>query len=243
MLSLVVFTDIDDTLIQTMTKCPSTDGLKALGFDSQGNALSYATQQQQSLIRLFKEKARVIPVTGRNLKALKQTDIGFHDAPYLVTSHGAMVYENGLQPAAGWKHPLDYADQQQHLADVEKQVEQWMRVNKVEGRCRIIIDHDAPVYVSVKAGRSSRCDWLHEMKQEFIRDWSQHAGDIHLNGNNLAFLPVFADKAAAVSFLKGILGDCLYIGVGDSYSDQGFLNLCDFQMIPSNSQIVNGDKT
>ena len=74
----VIFTDIDDTLMQTRRKCPVDDsGLVVGARDRQGEPLSFTTSKQQALIRRMHEGAIVIPVTGRNLPALARTEIGW----------------------------------------------------------------------------------------------------------------------------------------------------------------------
>ena len=66
---------------------------------------------------------------------------------------------------------------------------------------------------------------------------------VHTNDRDLAFLPPYASKRRSVNFLKRIFkneynGHITFFGLGDSLSDSGFMSICDFQIIPSNSQIA-----
>ena len=62
------------------------------------------------------------------------------------------------------------------------------------------------------------------------------------NGNNLAVLPAWLDKAHAVAHLqqhyRARYGAILSIGMGDSSSDLPYMRLCDYLLAPSASQIA-----
>ena len=64
---------------------------------------------------------------------------------------------------------------------------------------------------------------------------------IHANGNNLAFLPPWLSKRAAVRYMLDHVRSQnpgrLVLGIGDSWSDAGFLDLCDLAMIPTQAQL------
>ncbi|OZA72329.1 MAG: sucrose-6-phosphate hydrolase, partial [Sphingomonadales bacterium 39-62-4] len=63
----------------------------------------------------------------------------------------------------------------------------------------------------------------------------------HRNGNNLAFLPPWLNKRDAAQYLienaRASDDDLLVIGIGDSHSDVGFMDLCDYAMTPTTSQL------
>ena len=62
------------------------------------------------------------------------------------------------------------------------------------------------------------------------------------NGNNLAVLPAWLDKAHAVAHLqqhyRAQYGAILSIGMGDSTSDLPFMRHCDYLLTPAESQIT-----
>jgi hydroxymethylpyrimidine pyrophosphatase-like HAD family hydrolase len=66
--------------------------------------------------------------------------------------------------------------------------------------------------------------------------------DVHINGNNLAFLPKELNKQFAVQEIikrdKEMNGARPILGFGDSLSDLGFMSECLFWGTPSNSQIT-----
>jgi hydroxymethylpyrimidine pyrophosphatase-like HAD family hydrolase len=63
----------------------------------------------------------------------------------------------------------------------------------------------------------------------------------HLNGNNLAILPKIINKEDAVSYLlahyKNQHPNLLTFGAGDSRTDAAFITLCDYALIPKNTQL------
>ena len=65
---------------------------------------------------------------------------------------------------------------------------------------------------------------------------------LHWNGNNLALLPPWLDKAHAVRRLqeqyRRRYGTILSIGMGDSASDLPFMQRCDYLLTPVGSQIA-----
>jgi len=63
----------------------------------------------------------------------------------------------------------------------------------------------------------------------------------HLNGNNLALLPKIINKESAVSYLlegyRRQHPQLLTFGAGDSKTDAAFMALCDYALIPKNTQL------
>ena len=76
---------------------------------------------------------------------------------------------------------------------------------------------------------------------EALKPRLPHGWRIHANGNNLAFLPPWLSKRAAVRYmLEQVRCDTPerpVIGIGDSWSDAGFLDLTDMAMIPTGAQL------
>lgn len=64
---------------------------------------------------------------------------------------------------------------------------------------------------------------------------------VHVNGNNLSLSPPWLAKRDAVAYLLPRLTadhpDVPVIGIGDSLSDAGFMDLCHYAMAPTGSQL------
>jgi predicted mannosyl-3-phosphoglycerate phosphatase (HAD superfamily) len=64
----------------------------------------------------------------------------------------------------------------------------------------------------------------------------------HRNSNTVAFLPPYLGKQYAVAHiligLRARFPNATVIGIGDSITDAPFMQLCDFAMTPSASQLA-----
>lgn len=110
-------------------------------------------------------------------------------------------------------------------------------------RPRLVVDDDLPFYVVIKTKPECLDEFdllANELKYLFREDTI-----VHLNTNNLIILSSFLNKTSSVSnYLKTYVpykrqNYCL-IGFGISLSDQNFLDLGDYQMISSVSQLRRG---
>jgi len=236
-MTVVVFSDLDDTLFHAQRKCPDLSGHKVATALPTGKVGAYSPPQQQALISLFNDSF-LIPVTGRRTDSLNRVLMDFQG--YKIASHGAIVInpQNNLDPA--WRLILDKEEPQwrNRMDQLKRQLELDIERLDLELRVRVTNDQGYACYVCVK-GESSH------LKQLINRTDRQNTADfvVHANDRNLAFLPPYASKRRAVNFLKRVFkkenkGHITFFGLGDSLSDSGFMSICDFQIIPSNSQIA-----
>ena len=232
-----MFTDLDDSLIQTKRKIPENAVTSLGATDRDGNALSFITQSQQLLLSMFKQQgATIIPVTGRNTDALDRVNYDFDD--YRVVSHGAVVLTKCNSVCQQWLTQIDHhlAKWPQLLEDCNKEILGIIDSLGLDARTRVIIDQDIPAYVSVKGQEDAlaRISEHSECAKLFTR---------HANGRNHAMLPPYASKKDAVEFMKTqmqLTVNDLTIGIGDSHSDLNFMQSCQFAMLPTTSQIAAG---
>lgn len=242
MAAITVFTDLDDSLFQTLEKALAyapASTLTEAAHDRAGIPLSFHAPQHRSLLALL-SSATLVPVTGRNADALRRVQSpGFMD--YRITSHGALIYTpNGDALLPRYMQVADEAIQllpiMQDLAD---NLTRQLASEISQLRARIIFDSGLPVYVSVKAEQNFRLpllDAIDEIVSPLGEGWAMHA-----NGRNIALLPPYASKASAVACVMEIKRaenpQSVFLGVGDSLSDCAYLKLCDFAIVPRDSQI------
>lgn len=246
----VLFTDIDDTLMQTERKCDqwlsnqdiSVDDVWAIGaVDKVGKPLSYVMPAQQQLLQQFSH-SEIIPVTGRNKAALDRVDLPF--TSYQVVDHGAIVlgfdgqldeqWQMWLQPQVkAWGDSLTFYQQ-----TVANWIDKGIDGEALSLRSRVIEDFSIPCYVSIK-GEELALKKVAAKLQE-LPQWRSEMR-IHINGHNMALLPPYACKRTAVMFLQKRFRDqhseVLFWAAGDSTSDLPFMAECHFQIIPPTSQI------
>jgi len=233
----IIFTDIDDTLLQSRRKCPPDTPLYDGGYDSQGELISLYSEQQKTLLHWFSD-GRIIPVTGRNTAALHRLTVQFQHEK--IVNHGALILDEHYDVIPTWRAKIASAIEvwQDFLVDINIRVNAAITQQNLSLRSRVVEDHDVPCYVSIK-GDPSQFSQLQSLLDEHKA--YQQGAIIHLNGRNMALLPCYASKANAVAFLmndyKKTYPHSLFIGAGDSHSDLPFMQLCHYMMIPHQSQI------
>ena len=241
----IIFTDLDDTLFyssraiktyQERGVIQATEDLSVSSLTQDGRPICFSRPKQRQLIELLMQADHLIPVTGRASDSLSRvTALQFNS--FRVCSHGAIILDAEHSLLNEWKQEIQTELQlgSQALDLIMKELEVYAQ--KASGlRIKKVYDQALCTYISVK-GPEPLVD---ELAQNIKPLWTH--GRIHHNQRNLALLPSYSNKARSVEFLikyfKMICDEqLLFIGLGDSVSDLGFLKLCDFVLTPQTSQI------
>jgi hypothetical protein len=233
----IALVDLDDTLFQTLRKCPSDvphDALVPLGFARDGSPLSYATPRQQSFIAWLSDTAWFVPVTARSRDALNRVRIPFTAA---ICAHGGMIVGEDGAPDAEWRAHIA-AEAAQHRPALEALAAQVTAAGR-DLAVRILTEEGIGLYLLVKdPGQDEHVlnAAIDQVAHRLPGGWT-----LHRNGNNAAFMPPFLGKAKAVEALLPRLRarhpDAPVIGIGDSLTDAPFMAMCDFAMMPPRSQL------
>lgn len=237
---IVVFTDLDDTLFRTARKLRDGETTGAVQVAKALNEQHGLMTQAQAALLDWIDPARAVPVTARGSVAFGRVALNFGGSA--IVANGAAILNAEGVPDAEWQARIMAAlaphrvalealpdRARAEAARIGAQVRTWLveeprcggvyAVVKVEpGTCESALAAIAPVLEASLEG-----------------PWRRH-----LNGNNLALLPPGISKAIATGFMLARLretGPLLAIGVGDSCSDLGFMQLCDFWMTPAGSQL------
>ena len=105
-------------------------------------------------------------------------------------------------------------------------------------RVRVISDFDLPLYVVAKHPDGNMAA-LKQVLETHSALMSDDRFFIHFNDNNLSVVPRCLGKQRAVDYvLNRYAGNepVLTLGLGDSLSDLPFQAMCDFAVLPRNSQ-------
>jgi hydroxymethylpyrimidine pyrophosphatase-like HAD family hydrolase len=235
----LAFLDLDDTIFQTPRKCGGRGDLTPAAFGLDGAPYSFMTPGQVKLLEILAAEATLVPVTARNLKSFGQVKLKF--SSYAILDFGGIIVNPEGELDEEWLELTRPKSQESEelLKEALSMAESLVKGHDFQAKARIIGDADLSFYLVAKTpGPLTELDYL---RQELATSFAG-AANVYLNGNNLAFLPKYLDKGQAVDyFIKNKVpedrDDLLILGLGDSLSDLAFLRLCDFQIIPSTSQL------
>jgi len=242
-----IFLDLDDTLFQTLRKCPlgaDDPKLQARASLADGTDNSYATHKQQWLWQWLEQGFKIVPVTGRDNSAFDRVTLPFQEE--VVLNHGAVILNKQRIVDQVWMARMKQKLPVYH----EKPLDLWQAIiaycqHDTGFKTRLVEDFDITWYGVIKhvvGTESALTPLLNDVIKQHphIQDGSLYW---HLNGNNLAVLPSIINKESAVSYLmaeyKKQHPDLLTFGAGDSHTDAPFMGLCDYALIPKNTQLFN----
>lgn len=235
---VIALVDLDDTLFQTIRKCP-TDvapaALTPLAFAKDGEPLGYATPRQMAFLDWLSEGAHVVPVTARSLDALRRVKIPFAAA---VCAHGGVVLDETGEPDAAWAGRI--AALAAAATPMLEMLAAAVRREHAELAVRVLTEGDLPLYVLIKHPGVDEAA-LHAAVDAILHEvppgWT-----VHRNGNNIALMPPYLGKRAAVEYmlpgLRARFPGASVLGFGDSITDAPFMALCDYAMMPTGSQLA-----
>lgn len=242
MIRAISLVDLDDTLFQTLRKCPAdvaTERLTPLGFATDGSPLSYATPQQMRFLEWLSETTHLVPVTARSLDALRRTRIPFRAA---VCAHGGVILDEAGAIDPEWRTIME-AQARCHssvLAEMRDAIGAEALKRRTPINVRILGEGDLPLYTLAKhadADAEALFAIVDAAVSRLPVGWTDHR-----NGNNVALMPPHLGKQYAVAHilpaLRARFPDAPVIGIGDSRTDAPFMGLCDFAMMPTGSQLA-----
>lgn len=243
MTAAIALVDLDDSLFQTRRKCPQSvaeQDLTVMARDRAGAPLSFATPLQMAWINWLRSSTVMVPVTARSVNALSRVDLSFD---YAIAAHGGVLMRPGGIVCPQWNSRMGEAARTFNpaLEGIAEQLRLAATRHGFEVNVRIIGEADLPLYVVAKHAHPEREAELHELACQVEYDasagWTRH-----INGNNVAFLPPCLGKQHAVAHLLEELRmrhpGLPVIGLGDSLTDAPFLQLCDFAIMPTGSQLA-----
>ncbi|WP_233222200.1 HAD family hydrolase [Allosphingosinicella deserti] len=236
----IALVDLDDTLFQTLRKCPPGmphEVLTPLGFARDGSALSYATPRQVAFLSWLSTTALLVPVTARSRNALDRVRIEWR---YAVCAHGGVVIHQDGRHDPIWAERMatEAAAYRTALDGLTRRAER--EAGPVPLSIRVVEEDGTPLYLLLKhqeADADALAAAVARIAPDVPAGWT-----VHVNGNNAAFMPPFLGKQHAVEWLLPTLRrespDAPTIGIGDSITDAPFMRLCDFAMTPPGSQLA-----
>lgn len=232
--------DLDDTLFQTARHMD--DGERHIAaLDRSGTPISYMTPIQRAFVDWLLETTDVVPVTARNVEALRRVQIPF--AGPAVCTHGAVLLDADGEPDLAWQQQMtrELAGYQDRLHGFVESLHRIAAPFELSLRTWAVMEGDLATYTVAKHndGDDARLAALAVRLPQLL---PLDGCYLHLNGNNLAILPKPLTKRRAVETLlrqdRAQVGERPVIGFGDSLSDLGFLDACHWWGTPRRGQVA-----
>jgi len=240
----LIFTDLDDTLFQTHRKCQDPSSSLVATLSKELLPSSYMSKKQQQLFKRLEIGSCCVPVTARNITSFERVKLKFNGPAIL--SYGATILNTDRTIAANWntrmKDIIDNAQSTLHQLHSMILSQKCVKVNDLQ--VKLIKDPVGVVYIRVKQQHRDSTQlrklWQYLTYTRAAFPALNEHFQVQQNDNTLVFLPIGISKAAAVKYLiheYEKTTEVLSIGLGDSDSDTAYMQLCDYWMTPSNSQI------
>ena len=235
---IFIFSDIDDTIIQTARKTDFNRDSNVWAYDRENNPLSYIYSGVEKLIKLILNSQDIsfIPTTARNIASYQRT-IFFRDKrvkskiKFVILNFGATILIDNII-SKEWDREIKdgYKNLKYPLKTLYQEIE--LAINKYHPIIKIVDNY----YINIinKSNRNNQ-----EINQN-IRDIITKVTPlnqyyIHNNGSSFAIIPKFLNKKFALEYLIEREKPILTIGAGDNRSDLDFMSQTDFLLIPKNS--------
>ncbi len=237
----LVLVDLDDTLFQTARKMPDGTPRTPATVDVHGQPNGYMTPVQQAFIGWLLASADVVPVTARSVEAYRRVKLPFaHGA---ICSHGGVILHADGTLDQPWHDRMadtlrTFQDRLPALSEATLQIGAALGFSL---RGWVAAEHGLCHYVVTKHNESDDAV-LSTVRAEVQARGLLDGMHVHANGNNLAFLPDgLAKRAAAREWLRRdreLNGERPVLGLGDSITDLGFMDLCHMWATPARSQLA-----
>lgn len=231
--SVFVFVDLDDTLFQTKRK--NSNAIIQATESPNLSTVSYMSEEQNALLNMFKKDhyTKIIPVTARDREQYFRTYISRDPfVEYASLYFGGVIMKNGKIDNY-WKKKVNL-----ELKKTNLQINQLHSVLKERLDKKVfLINNIDDYYINIKNKNRLNYTVTNNECVKLINELELNEYFIHHNDNNISIVPKSLDKKRAVEYLIDKEKPILTIGIGDSQSDWGFMDQCDFKIIPQYSQL------
>jgi hydroxymethylpyrimidine pyrophosphatase-like HAD family hydrolase len=233
---LIVFSDIDDTLMHTLRKAQapgSTPGAR----DKDGNPSSLTSPKQAQLLELMRSRAdRFVPVTARSAQAYARLELKFNDG--CVLDFGASILDANNQLDQDWHARMVQSSEETRQCEVFEHLLGAAPAGLLKTEHRVA--YGVSCFVNLRTPAAAHADLKARVSDTLRELGVAERFYLHCTDRDVCVLPRFIRKDLAVRHLiaREGLADGLIIGMGDSLSDVGFMGLADFMVVPAASRIA-----
>lgn len=236
---MIIFTDIDDTLMKTTRKMVSLDDCIVGAYSKQELPLSYIDPIRQKFINELINQHISIPVTARSVETLSRVDIDFSHEK--IANFGATILNSDNSLNEEWhQHILQLSCLPSYQFALKNL--QSLFASDFLSHHEVITRYANDIFIffnlrnstlSLVENRTLQLKTLDHL----ILHKLEHLFYMYITDRDVTIIPSFIKKEYAVQFIKNKYPHELTIGIGDHCNDLPFMNLCDFTIYPNDSLI------
>ncbi len=237
-----VFSDLDNTIVRHLSRV-GEETFELVGTDESGQANTVMTSSD---LEFFEEICRfgtLIPTTGRSMAAYGQL-FGFKFESWAILNHGATILTPDSSVDAVWLErttkimaglTTDLLRLYENLQPLKNLVLEDCHYSNT---IKLHSEHDLALYISIRASRTMPKNHLELLRQKVLEvlGLEQNFELLH-TGRITSVIPRQLNKKDAVLEVMTRLGQIETLGAGDALTDLPFMQLCNFQRAPKNSEI------
>lgn len=233
---MIIFTDIDDTLMKTQRKVHNISHAHAGAYSESGEVLSYIEQSHYNFIYEFIDKHLVIPVTARSFSSLKRVTIPFHNEK--IINFGAHILNDKNEINIQWHKNI--IDTQKKLCIIEHA--NFIKNNFLYPSYMKLIERyefDTFVFLNFRNSHINLDEnrLFAKLINDFLINNSMNSFYLYITDQDVTIIPAYIKKQFAVSFLLQKYSHMTSIGIGDHKNDFPFMQLCNFSIFPNDSSL------
>jgi len=242
---IFLFSDLDDTLIQTTRKTDFSKEVIVGGYNSSGDISSYIYKNTKDFLDKMLESGHFefIPTTARNLASYSRTIFYKHYRfEYAILNFSGVIIQNH-HVDLHWETEIrkKYFKLQLNIFDLLQLTERFFYEN-LEKKYMPIIKNIDNQYISIYNKKFRENPEMTKKVSKVITEFifkNKLNNDFYVYKNDASFgiLPKFLNKKNAVQYLIERYKPPFVIGAGDNVSDLDFMNLADFSLIPTGSTL------
>lgn len=235
MSSIFLFSDIDDTLIQTKRKTDFSKNTVVGAYNREGLEHSFFYEGTKKFVdTVIKAGITFIPTTARSIDSYKRTT--FYQNPKIkraILNFGGVILERGEVDREWESITLNNYSKIIAIDELYSSLVEKFEKEDFEIVIKVIDNFYISLYNKYNLDRVGVLERVREVLSKFI-DSDFY---IYENDNSFGVLPKFLNKKFAVEYLIDRESPILTIGAGDNISDLDFMDLTSFHLIPNNSNI------
>lgn len=235
---MLIFTDIDDTLIQTKRKIKDSSSFNNIGsFDTNNEPSSFIDNSRLDFINSILLKNECIPVTARNIESIKRVNIPFNS--FKVLNFGGTILNKDNSLNLEWHNKMILEQSNNNILDKLNILDSTEILPSNNYKLIKFFEDDLFVYYNFRnTDLNIDNNILFKNKlEEYLKKENIDNFYIYLTDRDVTLIPKYIKKNIAVEYLINLIKPELSLGIGDHLNDFNFMSLCDFSIFPNDSSL------